>query len=53
VQLNTGYTIHPEEILAENFRLLVTGRRDRIAFPEILDRLEAVLMRHNQDGIAP
>lgn len=39
---NTGYIIHPEEILASNFALLMTGAED-VPNPEILVRLEAWL----------
>jgi hypothetical protein len=39
---NTPYTIHPEEILAENFALLVRGETD-VPSPEVLRRMEDVL----------
>jgi hypothetical protein len=39
---NTEYIIHPEEILADNFRLLLTGRSD-VKSPEILTRLAKAL----------
>jgi len=39
---NTRYIIHPEEILADNFALLVLGARD-VPSPEIVKRLEKVL----------
>ncbi len=41
---NTGYVIHPEEILADNFVLLVTQRHD---VPDlwIVDRLGEILHR--------
>jgi hypothetical protein len=38
---NTEYVIHPEEILADNFALLVRG--DRAASPEILQKMKQVL----------
>lgn len=38
---NTRYIIHPEEILADNFSLLVLGG-SAVASPEILDKMEAV-----------
>jgi|AraplaMF_Col_mMF_1032025.scaffolds.fasta_scaffold00019_130 hypothetical protein len=38
---NTVYTIHPEEILAENFALLLTKRKQPRS-PEILDKISAV-----------
>ena len=44
---NTGYLIHPEEILADNFALLyretVTPGVTRIRSPEILERIRSVL----------
>ncbi|RXK55634.1 hypothetical protein ESB00_07030 [Oleiharenicola lentus] len=42
---NTRYIIHPEEILADNFSLLVLGGAP-VASPEILQKLEAVLNAH-------
>jgi hypothetical protein len=39
---NTNYIIHPEEILAENFALLVTDKRD-VPSPEILEKMRRVL----------
>ena len=38
---NTQYMIHPEEILADNFSFLVTGRKVRE--PELLERIKASL----------
>ena len=35
---NTGYIIHPEEVLANNFVFLLTGRED-LPNPEIVERL--------------
>ncbi|MEE8258219.1 MAG: hypothetical protein V3R20_00860 [Sphingomonadales bacterium] len=35
---NTGYIIHPEEVLADNFVFLLTGR-DGLPNPEIVERL--------------
>jgi len=40
---NTNYIIHPEEILADNFALLLLGG-DKIASPEILEKLKKVLL---------
>jgi hypothetical protein len=40
---NTGYIIHPEEILAENFVHLVLGRKD-LPDPWIIDALRKTLM---------
>jgi len=39
---NTEYVIHPEEILADNFELLVLGR-DRIRSPEVLERMRRAM----------
>ena len=42
IGLNTRYIIHPEEILADNFILLVRGERN-VRTPRILDELQRVL----------
>jgi len=42
IGLNTRYIIHPEEILADNFVLLVRGER-KVRTPRILGALEQVL----------
>ena len=39
---NTGYTIHPEEILADNFALLATAP-EGVKSPEVLERIRAAL----------
>ena len=39
---NTDYIIHPEEILADNFKLLLVGKAD-VSSPDVLRRLRAVL----------
>ena len=39
---NTGYIIHPEETMADNFALLVTGRP--VPNPGLLKRIEQVLL---------
>lgn len=39
---NTDYIIHPEEILADNFKLLVMNKRD-VPSPTILEMMEALL----------
>jgi hypothetical protein len=39
---NTDYIIHPEEILADNFALLVLGRHD-VASPQILEKMRRIL----------
>jgi hypothetical protein len=41
---NTNYIIHPEEILADNFALLVLGEQ-KVPSPEIPQRMKEVLMR--------
>jgi hypothetical protein len=40
---NTDYIIHPEEILADNFALLVLNERN-VASPEILRKMKEVLL---------
>jgi hypothetical protein len=40
---NTGYIIHPEEVLADNFVLLVRRETD-VPSPEILERMDALLI---------
>jgi hypothetical protein len=42
---NTNYIIHPEEILAENFALLMIGRRD-VPSPDVLDRIRRALAQN-------
>jgi len=42
---NTGYIIHPEEILADNFKLLVTGVR-AVQSPVVLEKLKAAMMEN-------
>lgn len=39
---NTGYIIHPEEILADNFALLVLGQRN-LPSPEVVQKIEKIL----------
>lgn len=39
---NTDYIIHPEEVLADNFVLLIAGVSD-VKSPEILEKLDAAL----------
>ena len=39
---NTKYIIHPEEILADNFALLVLGEQN-VPSPEILQKMKAIL----------
>lgn len=45
---NTGYIIHPEEILAENFAQLATGKMGQT--PEVHERLRAALKRNAPVG---
>lgn len=42
---NTGYNIHPEEILADNFALLILGdgKTDGVPTPRVLEELRRVL----------
>lgn len=46
---NTPYIIHPEEVLADNFVLLVQGRED-VASPHILAELDRHLRRMPDDS---
>lgn len=39
---NTGYIIHPDEILADNFSMLVTNRKN-VPQPELLDKIAKAL----------
>jgi hypothetical protein len=39
---NTNYVIHPEEILADNFSLLILGERS-VPSPEILEKMQGIL----------
>ena len=39
---NTNYVIHPEEILADNFALLILGQ-DTVPSPEILEKMQRIL----------
>lgn len=41
IGMNTRYIIHPEEILADNFALLVLGSRD-LPSPEVVERLKEI-----------
>jgi hypothetical protein len=42
---NTQYIIHPEEILADNFALLIFGEQN-VASPEILRKMREILAHH-------
>jgi hypothetical protein len=46
---NTAYIIHPEEILAENFALLVAGKKN-VPSPGILKKLLSVLSKKKTDA---
>jgi hypothetical protein len=39
---NTNYIIHPEEVLADNFAMLIRGKRD-VPTPRVLDELRKAL----------
>jgi hypothetical protein len=39
---NTQYIIHPEEILADNFALLILGEQN-VPSPEVLEKMRKVL----------
>jgi hypothetical protein len=47
---NTGYIIHPEEILADNFALLVLPQGE-LPSPEIVERMETVLKQPRNDSL--
>ena len=49
---NTEYIIHPEEVLADNFSLLVLGETN-VKTPEVLRKMETALREHAADGPAP
>ena len=44
---NTGYVIHPEEILADNFAILVLGPR-RVPSPGIIDQMKSILSEQDK-----
>lgn len=44
---NTDYIIHPEEILADNFKLLLLGRTN-VPSPQILRKMAAILSQAKQ-----
>ncbi len=48
---NTNYTIHPDEILADNFVLFVKRERD-VPIPRILDEMGGVLSSFATSGIS-
>jgi hypothetical protein len=48
---NTGYIIHPEEILADNFALLMM-RDQELKSPQITQRIGALLRDPTGDGPA-
>ncbi|MHB1141165.1 MAG: eCIS core domain-containing protein [Sulfuricaulis sp.] len=47
---NTEYIIHPEEILADNFALLVLGERN-VRSPEILARMQSALAKFSEEEL--
>jgi len=49
---NTQYIIHPEEILAENFALLVLGERN-VPSPEVIKKLREILNEEQSRGSGP
>jgi hypothetical protein len=44
---NTQYLIHPDEILADNFALLILGEQ-KVASPEVLQKMKTILARKPQ-----
>ena len=46
---NTRYVIHPDEILADNFALLILGRRD-VPSPRVLERMASVFAQTRPTG---
>ncbi len=44
---NTQYLIHPDEILADNFALLILGEQN-VPSPEVLEKIKTVLARKPQ-----
>jgi hypothetical protein len=49
---NTSYTIHPEEILADNFTLLMLGK-SRVPTPAIIKKIAEVLKKNAPTGTSP
>ncbi len=43
---NTGYTIHPEEMAADNFMILATGGK-RVKSPDVLERIRVAIPEPN------
>jgi len=48
---NTGYVIHPEEILAENFVLLVQGSQ-AVESKWVIEQMQDVLRRHSRKTVS-
>jgi hypothetical protein len=44
---NTEYLIHPEEILADNFALLILGEQN-VPSPEVLQKMKSILRRKSK-----
>lgn len=49
---NTRYVIHPEEILADNFALLIL-QRDDLPSPEVIERLETLIKGKKWENPSP
>lgn len=47
---NTNYVIHPEEILADNFAIMVLGKRP-VKSKWVIDKMRALLKNKNPGGI--
>ena len=50
IGLNTGYIIHAEEVLADNFQLLVGPTSKKIRTPRILQQMDAVFKQHAKES---
>jgi hypothetical protein len=42
---NTSYIIHPEDILADNFAMLVLGQQAKAKSPDVLEKMRAILAK--------
>ncbi|MBN1974738.1 MAG: hypothetical protein JW787_13950 [Sedimentisphaerales bacterium] len=47
---NTGYLIHPEEILADNFAMMVMGRQP-VKSKWVIDKMQSMLETKSQKGV--
>jgi len=43
IKNNTGYIIHPEEIMAENFQLLLSNSKYQIRYKDILEQMNKIM----------